>query len=87
MLSVMLSGAVLVLLWIALSFAYGGEATTLRLVHLVYRHGARSSLHFYPNDKYQADDWPDGAGRLTQKGSSAFVNITEYVSACVWGGG
>ena len=45
------------------------ESSTLKMVHLVYRHGARSPTNFYPNDIYN-DRWPDGEGRLTQKGKS-----------------
>ena len=61
-------GAIKVLLCLALPLVYASDEKTLKMVNLVYRHGARSPLHFYPNDKYQAKDWPDGAGRLTQKG-------------------
>jgi len=40
----------------------------LRMAHVVYRHGIRSPIHFYPADKYQEKHWINGLGHLTQKG-------------------
>jgi len=51
---------------------------TLRMVNLVYRHGARSPLTFYPNDPYQEKFWPDGAGRLTQYGMRLEYELGEF---------
>lgn len=49
------------------------------MVHLVYRHGARSPIQFYPTDKIQEKDWPDGGGRLTQKGMNMEYNLGKFL--------
>lgn len=51
----------------------------LEMVHLVYRHGARSPVHFYPNDKVKEKDWPDGSGRLTQKGMRMEYQLGKFL--------
>ena len=40
---------------------------TLEMVNVVYRHGARAPIEFYPNDPHK-NEWPDGAAQLTQNG-------------------
>ena len=69
-------------LTIILTVLYQNEASKekiLKMVHLVYRHGARSPIQFYPNDKYQEKDWPDGAGRLTQKGMNLEYDLGKFL--------
>lgn len=44
------------------------DAKTIRMTHIVYRHGARSPVAFYPNALHQEKDWPNGRGWLTLKG-------------------
>lgn len=51
----------------------------LKMVHLLYRHGARSPVHFYPSNPIQEDDWPDGAGRLTQIGMQLEYNLGNFL--------
>jgi len=55
------------------------DGKTLRMVNLVFRHGARSPIWFYPSDPHQAKDWPDGAGRLTQKGMMMEYNLGKFL--------
>lgn len=44
-----------------------GEST-LRLVHILYRHGDRSPTHGYPLDPVKESDWPQGYGQLSKLG-------------------
>lgn len=47
---------------------HGVLSRKLQVAHVLYRHGIRAPVHIYPNDKYQAKDWPNGVEQLTQKG-------------------
>jgi len=56
----------------------GEDTRTLKMVHLVYRHGARSPMQFYPtnpNIKY----WKDGPGRLTQIGMNMQFELGKFL--------
>jgi len=52
---------------------------TLQMVHLVYRHGHRSPITFYPNDPYPPSIWPDGPGRLTQLGMNLEFGLGKFL--------
>eukprot|EP00794_Sanderia_malayensis_P012890 gene12890-14216_t len=43
-------------------------AKVLKMAHVLYRHGDRTPVSTFPTDKYQESFWPDGFGRLTQRG-------------------
>ena len=51
---------------------------TLKMANIVYRHGARSPIAFYPNDPYQEKFWPDGSGRLTQYGMRLEYDLGKF---------
>ncbi|XP_030369769.1 lysosomal acid phosphatase-like isoform X3 [Scaptodrosophila lebanonensis] len=47
----------------------------LRMISILFRHGARNPTEFYPNDPHVAHDWQAGPGALTQKGSLQAYNL------------
>merc|ERR1719369_675623 len=52
---------------------------TLRLVQLVFRHGDRNPVLFYPNDPYKDESyWPEGPGMLTPIGHQQLVRLGRY---------
>lgn len=53
----------------------------LELVHIVYRHGARSPLYTYPTDKYKLSDWPGGGGRLTNIGMQMEFELGKFLKS------
>lgn len=66
-------------LYILLLVCVTSHARVLKMVHLVYRHGARSPITFYPKDKMQEKDWPDGGGRLTQIGMNMEYKLGKFL--------
>ncbi|KAL0849925.1 hypothetical protein ABMA28_011852 [Loxostege sticticalis] len=44
------------------------ESKTLRLVVILFRHGARNPTHTYKSDPFKNYQWPDGLGSLTNVG-------------------
>ncbi|XP_026726336.1 prostatic acid phosphatase-like isoform X1 [Trichoplusia ni] len=44
------------------------ESKTLRLVIIIFRHGARTPVNTYNSDPYKNYQWPDGLGGLTNVG-------------------
>ncbi|KAJ2943881.1 hypothetical protein O0L34_g8205 [Tuta absoluta] len=44
------------------------ESKTLRLVVILFRHGARAPLSTYKSDPFKNYQWPDGLGALTNAG-------------------
>ncbi|XP_035430321.1 prostatic acid phosphatase-like [Spodoptera frugiperda] len=44
------------------------ESKTLRLVIILFRHGARTPVESYNSDPYKNYQWPDGLGGLTNAG-------------------
>ncbi|XP_059049195.1 lysosomal acid phosphatase-like [Achroia grisella] len=44
------------------------ESKTLRLVVILFRHGARTPTHTYKSDPYKNYQWPNGLGSLTNTG-------------------
>lgn len=55
----------------------GGDI--LKMSHVLYRHGARSPTRFFPTNPNQIDAWPDGTGRLTQKGMMLEYNLGQFL--------
>lgn len=48
---------------------------TLRMVGIVFRHGARNPTESYPNDPYLNYNWPGGWGALNKKGSKQMYDL------------
>jgi hypothetical protein len=46
-----------------------GGLRTLRMVHVIFRHGDRNPTDFYPNDPHRHLQWPGGLGALTEVGN------------------
>ncbi|XP_057314124.1 prostatic acid phosphatase-like [Hydractinia symbiolongicarpus] len=55
------------------------DGKTLKMVHLVYRHGHRSPVAIYPNNPYQENVWPDGLSRLTQIGMNMEYDLGKFL--------
>ena len=50
--------------------ATAAPPTSLKLVHVIYRHGDRSPFSVFPNDRNKAEVWgPDGLNWLTNLGA------------------
>ncbi|KAH8311267.1 hypothetical protein KR044_005295 [Drosophila immigrans] len=47
----------------------------LRMISILFRHGAKNPSGFYPNDPHAAHDWQEGLGALTPKGSLQAYNL------------
>jgi len=53
---------------------------TLKLVHMVYRHGDRAPVQLYPNDPYQdPSNWPVSWGQLLNEGKQRHFALGQYV--------
>lgn len=48
---------------------------TIRMVGIVFRHGARNPTESYPNDPYLNYNWPGGWGGLNKRGSLQMYNL------------
>lgn len=60
----------------------GESVSTLMQVNMVYRHGARSPLHSFPNDINNAKkitNWPQGDGQLTQVGMRMHYALGQFL--------
>ncbi|KAF0305623.1 Lysosomal acid phosphatase [Amphibalanus amphitrite] len=55
-----------------------GAPDTLRLVHVLYRHGARSPVIDYPTDP-NPDPWPIGLGQLTNEGKQNQLELGRFL--------
>ncbi|TDG50451.1 hypothetical protein AWZ03_003040 [Drosophila navojoa] len=71
--SVILLGSALCIVMMAY-FVFGDSndeqgLKKLRMISILFRHGAKNPSGFYPNDPHAAHDWQEGLGALTQKGS------------------
>ncbi|XP_022107334.1 prostatic acid phosphatase-like isoform X2 [Acanthaster planci] len=51
---------------------------TLKLTHVIFRHGNRSPIQAYPTDPYQEDSWPQGFGQLTQEGMRQHYDLGQW---------
>nr|XP_014095030.1 prostatic acid phosphatase [Bactrocera oleae] len=52
----------------------------LKLVHIVFRHGARTPVTTYPNDPYVNDTfYPTGWGHVTNKGKVELYHLGEWL--------
>ncbi|EDW84658.1 uncharacterized protein Dwil_GK14232 [Drosophila willistoni] len=47
----------------------------LRMISILFRHGAKNPSGFYPHDPHAAHDWQGGIGALTPKGSLQAYNL------------
>ncbi|KAM8704651.1 hypothetical protein ACLKA7_009159 [Drosophila subpalustris] len=47
----------------------------LRMISILFRHGAKNPSGFYPNDPHAAHEWHEGLGALTPKGSLQAYNL------------
>ncbi|XP_078584195.1 prostatic acid phosphatase-like isoform X2 [Branchiostoma floridae x Branchiostoma japonicum] len=52
---------------------------SLQFVSLVYRHGDRSPVLAFPNDKNTEDTWPQGFGQLSQEGMRQHHNLGTFL--------
>jgi len=53
---------------------------TLRLLHVLYRHGDRTPIEPYPNDPYKdISYWPVSWGQLTNKGKERHYKLGNYI--------
>jgi len=57
------------------------DAGSLRMIALVFRHGARLPTELYTNDPYNTHDWEGGLGSLTPKGSMQLYNLGRTMNA------
>nr|XP_054774288.1 prostatic acid phosphatase-like isoform X1 [Lytechinus pictus] len=57
----------------------GSCERTIKLVHLLYRHGDRSPVKAYPNDNYTEDTWPLGFGQLTENGMAQHYDLGQWL--------
>jgi len=56
------------------------DLQTLRLVQVIMRHGDRTPIDRYPKDPYDSRKyWPEGFGRLTQRGKMMQYNLGQYI--------
>ncbi|XP_072046085.1 lysosomal acid phosphatase-like [Amphiura filiformis] len=62
-----------------LFFASCNAERTLKLVHVLYRHGDRSPVVGYPNDPYKEDSWPEGFGQLTEHGMMQHYDLGQWL--------
>uniref|UniRef100_A0A6M2D445 Putative lysosomal acid phosphatase n=1 Tax=Rhipicephalus microplus TaxID=6941 RepID=A0A6M2D445_RHIMP len=56
-----------------------GEASTLRQLHVMFRHGDRTPTSLYPNDPNSPSDFPEGLGHITHKGKNDQYNLGKYL--------
>ena len=55
-----------------------GPPDTLQLVHVLYRHGARSPVEDYPTDP-NVGPWPQGLGQLTNEGKQNQLELGRFL--------
>lgn len=56
------------------------EKGKLESVIVLFRHGDRTPISFYPNDPYKdRDNWPVGFGQLTNRGKNMQYNLGKFL--------
>ncbi|EEC04431.1 testicular acid phosphatase homolog [Ixodes scapularis] len=55
------------------------ESSSLRQLHVVYRHGDRTPTSLYPKDPNSPSDFPEGLGHITHKGKNDQYNLGRYL--------
>lgn len=72
---------VTILLFICASFVQGlDDDRQVKSVVVVYRHGDRTPISFYPNDPYKdPSNWPVGFGQLTNRGKMMQFNLGKFL--------
>ncbi|KAL3202042.1 hypothetical protein MRX96_042731 [Rhipicephalus microplus] len=56
-----------------------GEASTLRQLHVMFRHGDRTPTSLYPNDPNSPSDFPEGLGHIMHKGKNDQYNSGKFL--------
>jgi len=68
-------------MWFLLPLISSVVCDQMKLAALVFRHGDRSPIHFFPNDMYQEKDWPQGGGQLSKIGMENHVKNGKFFRA------
>lgn len=56
------------------------KSNSLDALFIVHRHGDRTIISTFPNDKYINESyWPDGWGELTEAGKSRMYNVGQFL--------
>lgn len=55
------------------------ETSSLRQLHVMFRHGDRTPTSLYPNDPNSPSDFPEGLGHITHKGKNDQYNLGRYL--------
>lgn len=60
-------------------FVLTHSESTLKQVHVLFRHGERSPTEAYPNDPYKNFNWSGGWGQLTNRGKLQMYNLGQQL--------
>ncbi|CAB0018563.1 unnamed protein product [Nesidiocoris tenuis] len=52
---------------------------TLKLLHIIFRHGDRTPVYSYANDPYRDHQWEGGKGALTNKGKAEIYELGQIM--------
>eukprot|EP00096_Caligus_rogercresseyi_P013635 TRINITY_DN6265_c0_g1_i1.p1 TRINITY_DN6265_c0_g1~~TRINITY_DN6265_c0_g1_i1.p1 ORF type:complete len:423 (-),score=74.06 TRINITY_DN6265_c0_g1_i1:202-1470(-) len=70
----------LYLLCLALTLSHGDIRKSLKFVNVLFRHGDRTPVAFYPNDPHKdPSEWPVGPGQLTPRGMKMQYELGKYL--------
>ena len=61
------------------------SSSTLRQLHLLFRHGDRTPFGFYGNDPYKNYSFPEGIGSLILKGVERMYHYGEVLRTIKYG--
>ncbi|XP_071746219.1 prostatic acid phosphatase [Lepeophtheirus salmonis] len=68
------------LVLLLLPSSYSFNKGILKFVNVLYRHGDRTPVNFYPNDPYKnLSNWPTGPGQLTPRGMKMQYELGQYL--------